>query len=68
MVFSAFAAEVDIAQFFEVVKELAVKFPAQIVHCEKVFFYSDYVGFEAFVYEFSQDFGGVSVPEWSYGF
>lgn len=68
VVFSVFAAEVDVAEFFEVVEELAVKFPAQVVHGEKVFFYPDYVRFEAFVYEFIQDFGGVSVPEWSYGF
>ena len=68
MVFPAFAAEVDVAEPFEVVEELPVKFSAQVVHGKKVSFYADYIGFEAFVYEFIQDFGGVSVPEWSYGF
>ena len=68
VVFSAFAAEVDVSEFFEVVEELSVKFPTQVVHGGKVFFYADYIGFETFVYEFIQDFGGVSVPEWSHGF
>ena len=68
VVFSAFATEVNVTKFLEVVEELAVKFPAEVVHGEKIFLYADYISFETFVYEFVQDFGRVSVPEWSHGF